>query len=507
MRGRIPEVAIHTVACAALLALAILVYGHVFSNGLCCADDSYIAVVSKNLASGLGYTNSVSYDNNFGLRDFDPGISTGPTLVMPAAVLIALVGNLPWVPGFVTATASLALLIAIWFLLRARAGTAGASSYLAVLVALLYFLTAGIHFEHWYALLGEIPSALLCVTGAAVFASVTTRRGIVAAGLLLGLAFLTKTLAALGSLPFVVVLTWIVLGHRDRTSVEDLFAGLTAFLTPFLVFESWKLGVLGGNAYLQNQKDLVQLFHYSGGVPVTADAAFFLGVQARAVANGHALLERMGWSLLLLLVVALVSSAFVARFAANDFIRRFFALLMAGAWLHLLWWILLSNGRPRYALIGLFLYFSALACCVLVRVAWWMRSTATVSLLVVFFSGYARTIDPVRFVAENKFNYSPRVANLLKTVALLESLSADRPFVGGWWATVADIEYAMPSVQNFIPIDRVEAPRGNRQLILVRNEKWVNFSPSDRFTAWERRCDKTLLYAPPYIVSRCPARR
>src|SRR5437870_844873 len=68
------------VAALMFLALAVIVYGHVFSDGLCCADDSTNAIVANNLAFGKGYSNSIPLDGNPGLRQFDPRITTAPAL-------------------------------------------------------------------------------------------------------------------------------------------------------------------------------------------------------------------------------------------------------------------------------------------------------------------------------------------------------------------------------------------------------------------------------------------
>jgi len=78
--------------------------------------------------------------------------------------------------------------------------------------------------------------------------------------------------------------------------------------------------------------------------------------------------------------------------------------------------------------------------------------------------------------------------------------------VTGLWSTAADIEYAMPTVGNFIRYDHVPEDRQSGA-ILVRNKIWVDFGPVPEFTAWEQKCDETLWDAPPYVVSRCPGSR
>ena len=106
---------------------AVIVYGHVFSNGLCCADDSMYATVAKNLAFGKGYVQSTPLDGSIGLRSFDPAVGTGPTVIVPAAALVYVVGNVPWAPGFATATISFSLLLFLGFILLRN--TAGGGAY------------------------------------------------------------------------------------------------------------------------------------------------------------------------------------------------------------------------------------------------------------------------------------------------------------------------------------------------------------------------------------------
>lgn len=64
------------------------------ANGLCCGDDAYLANVGKNLAQGLGYSSSVQpWTASFALSVFDPFMGTGPTVILPASVMLRLAGN------------------------------------------------------------------------------------------------------------------------------------------------------------------------------------------------------------------------------------------------------------------------------------------------------------------------------------------------------------------------------------------------------------------------------
>ena len=490
-----------------LVSFAVIVYGHVFSNGLCCADDSMYATVAKNLAFGKGYAQSTPLDGSVGLRSFDPGVGTGPTVIIPAAVLVYVVGNVPWAPGFTTATISLSLLFLGLILLR---NTSGGGAYVCTSVLLLYSLTAGLHFEHWYSLLGETPAALLCVAGAGVLANKPERRSSIAvAGLLFGLALMAKLLSLLAFIPIAFWLIRSAVDRRDGRHLFDCLLATTAFIGPFVLFEVWKVLVLGPHLYWLNMMEFLTFFRSqstASNVGLRNIAAVVTNALKTYSDNSAVMHQRFGYSPLTLLLVAALTVGLVRRYADSQFIKLFCLLSVTAALIEISWWLFISNGWPRYALIGLFLYFFAVSCVVFIRQSWLITSSITMLLLLVFLPAYSRLSDPIRFVWKYRYAYTPRLVNLLRTVRFLEKAQHDQPFVMGVWSTAGDIEYTMPTVGNFIRYDHVPEDRQGGA-ILVRNKIWVDFAPMPEFTAWEKKCDELLLDAPPYVVSRCPGSR
>ena len=488
-----------------LVSFAVIVYGHVFSNGLCCADDSLFATVAKNLAFGKGYV-STPLDGGIGLRPFDPAIGTGPTVIIPAAALVYVVGNVPWAPGFATATISLSLLLFLAFILLRSTSSGGA--YVCTSILLLYSLTAGIHFEHWYSLLGETPAALLCVAGAGVLARHPQRRSsILLASLLYGLALMAKLLSLLAFIPTAVWLLVKAMRIQDRSRhLVNCVLGAIAFATPFALFEVWKVGVLGPHLYRQNTMEFLGFFK-AQSTAANGDlgniAAVIMQALNRYSSNSAVMQQRFGFSPVTLLLVGALAVCLVWRYADSHFIKLFCLFLVTAALTEISWWLLISNGWPRYALIGLLLYFFAVSCAVFVKRSWLITSSITALLLMIFFPGYSRFSDPIRFVLKYRYAYTPRLTNLLSTVRFLGEVQHDQPFVMGIWSTGSDIEYSLPTVGNFIRYDHVPKDREGGA-ILVRNKIWVDFQPMPEFTAWEEKCDETLWDAPPYVVSRCP---
>ena len=505
---RILQISIQIVATGLFVAFAFIIYGHVVSNGLCCADDSTNAIVAKNLAFGGGYSNSIQFDGVPGLRLFDPKITTGPTLNLPAALLIRVFGNAPWVPGFVTATSSLTLILMMFVVLLKRLERSAAAAYIVLLILLLYSLTAGLHFEQWYSLIGEIPAALLCMVGAAILAVDPDKRSaILLSSTLYGLAVTTKLLALLGFVPILAWLLWRVATAEDRAQQRATDAGLAAvaFLAPSAAFEIWKLFVLGIHLYIVNTRDFIKFFAAGADTSGSYSSSGFLRRALQVYSeNAVTMQQHFGHSPITLLVIAALVGWLIYNYSRQRAIRLLFTWLMAAALMQLLWWLFLSNGWPRYALIGLCLYFAALSCLVFTGLSWKVVGTIAALLLITFSAGYPRTAAPIKFVMQTKYEYDARVINLLKTVTLLDRVSKNETFVMGWWATAGDLEYSMPTIGNFVQSDHVRPEREGTGLILVRNKVWVNFGTTPEFTAWEQKCNEVLLDAPPYLVSRCP---
>lgn len=495
-----------------VLTFGVIVYGHAFSNGLCCADDSTNAIVAKSLAFGHGYANAFPLDGSTGLRHFDGEITTGPAVNVPAAAVISLVGNTPWAPGVAAATINLALLLLTFQVLRGTGRPAQHAGYACLLILLLYGETVGRHFEHWYALLGEAPAALLCVLGTAVAVrGAGSRRSVCVAALVFGLAVTAKAVALLSIVPLGA---WLAArAVRDRAAIRaraiDGLLAAIAYAAPTAAYHLWQIGVLGLPRYLTQTVEFWRFVRaHDAAAALPADLPSLGTHLLRTYASNASILQQQfGYSPVMLLAVALLAAMAVCRHAERP-ARVLFLALLAGALTHLTWWAFLSNGRLRYALIGLILYMAAVACAAFARRSW-LTALALAPLVLMAGVRLAQpgAIQPARFVARTQYGPSPRVANLIKTAAFLSTLRAEEPFATGWWATAVDIEYAMPGVGHFVRIDRIDTGAARAPSILVRNTVWIPWEDIPGFDAWEQRCSEVLLDAPPYLVSRCPSLR
>jgi len=488
------------ISAAFIVGFLYLVYGFVFSNGLCCADDAFIATAAKNLALGHGYATSVPHQGIEGLQLFDPWLSTGPTLVFPAAALIKLFGATPWAPGLATALVTTLLLVVLTVFVGRRVGLLRGVTYLALMLALQYTLTAGPRFAQWYSLLGEVPAAILTVLGIAILAwGRGGRRKVAWAFLALGLAFITKSLALLGAVPVGLWLVVLIVRSRGRNRHEwiDLTVGAGSFIAPFLMFEAWKAVSLGRDKYLTNVKDSITFLSTTGAGGGGADSA---SLWKRIVANSAVLRDNYGFGplLLVLLVVAL---GLLVRASADQRTKIFCWLTLAGGLTELLYFVTWSKGNPRYALIGLLLLAAGAACVVMVDTP--ARAVVATAVVVALscWPANSRLLAPVTFPPDGLFRPNQRVQNLQSTAKFLTGIHRNNPLVGSWWATVDELEYSLPTVSNFVS-DGLGDMRDGR--LLARNEFWVNHARSPNFTKWEQTCDKVIFEAPPYLVTQCP---
>jgi hypothetical protein len=498
------QILVLSISAAFIVGFLYVVYGYVFSNGLCCGDDSYIAGAAKNLAFGHGYASSVPIAGVQGPRLFDPLVSTGPMLVLPAAALIRVFGSTPWAPGLATALLSTILLAILAVVANRRVGAVKAVAYIALMLALQYALTAGPRFVQWYALLGEVPAALLTVLGTAVIAwGPRGRRTVALAFLALGLAIMAKTLAVLGAIPVAIWLIFRVLRGRGRNRRDwtDLAVGASTFLAPFLAFEVWKAASLGRTAYLANLKDFGSFFSSTSGDTGATDP---VSLWHRALVNSSVLHSNFGFGILMLTIVV-GGLGVLVQLSADQRTKTFYWLVAASGMTHIAYFILGSSGNPRYALIGLLVLAGGAASVLFVNPPARAVVATTAIVALSFIPAQVRLEGPIAYAAETAFRPNQRVQNLQATADFLARLHHTEPLVGSWWATVDDLNYMLPAESNFVIVEEVDpgTPRAGR--VLARNETFVNLAPSPLFREWESACNKVLFDAPPYRVSECPA--
>ena len=498
------------VSCVVVVvAFMALTYSFSFTNGLCCADDAAIAVTAKNVANGTGYASSVSFFGASRVTLFDAPISTGPTLVLPAALLIRIVGNTPWAPGAAAATVSFVVLLIVFLVLKRWLGATRSLLFVTLFLVLSYFVSA-VGLVQWYGLLGEIPAALLTIAAAALLVSVgTTPRNPLLAGLLLGASLNSKSLALLAGVPVVALfaLRSLLLRRADpgKWSSRPLLV-IVGYLTLPGLFEMWKLSVLGWPGYLDNVRQWWHFFRFtSGGNQST-------GVHSLSV-NLSLFTKAFGFHAAVLFVVVAVAAVIVlagrspTRRLLKDLlidpVAFFFTSLAAASAVNLGWFFLAGPDNPRYALIGVSCAVAAVTTVVLSARNRLVIGLTVAVAIAVLFGSVARVVSPVRSLQASGWHETERLQHLRRAAAYLEQHPGQQRYIGSWWASVADLEYMLPTVHNFdSPVDL--RPGDERGRLLVRNRFWSDLVPTPAFSALEKECSTVVLEAFPFRISRCP---
>lgn len=493
------------VKIAAIVALLILIsmicvsqFFYAFDIALCCGDDEAMAVVAKNLAFGNGYALSAHYSGEAGFFPFDPGITTGPTLIVPASILIRVFGNLAWVPGMATLLEICLLSIWIGCLISRYESVLRGVIFIAVLLVIAHSLVGS---YAWVGLLGEIPAALLCVVAIVVWSrDPDNLHRLTFSSLIFGFAALTKLLATLCYAPLGIWLAYQFLYKRDKRSiVKRMAASLAVFVAPLAAFEVIKLVSIGPAEYLGVLKELISFF---GRTAVPGQA---IGILAKIQINSQNFFANFGILPVILLfieaggVVLMLASSRVD----NEVKRRYF-LFVAAAYVNWIWFFTLSIGWPRYITIGLLLDAAAIA--TLVSTFYGGRWAALAALaLVVHLPTPLVSLHRALYAFVGIGTASNRLHHLEDAAAVLMDIPKESVLVGGWWPSISGLEYILPSGNNFVQFDHIKADRVGAPMILVRNTGWTSGQyENPAFSLWESLCSDVIFDQPPYKVSRCP---
>jgi hypothetical protein len=473
-----------------------------FSIGICCADDESAASMAKNLAFGYGYSVSVYWDGSPGIFVFPWGTaSKGPTLIIPAAALIKIFGNLPWVPGLATVL-EIAILLFILASIHARtASIVSAAGYMLLFGLFCFAFTSGWLFITWYALLGEMPAALLIVLGATLWLDNPkdgTTGGL--SGICFGLAFLAKYVSLLGALPMAA---WLAIdlfreGNDRRRKVRLVLITAACFFIPIITFELWKITTLGPAAYVEVWREIFQ-FVVSQGTSVS------LLQDPIAHISGQLTFFQESWHQSPLLILMLVLGGGIVAWQSAE-ARRLYAYFASAALLHWIWWVFVSPpGWDRYMLPGLVYQAAAFASLAYAVRAQRVIATIAIILLVgLHYTDPVASTRPIQRSIANHFKESPELAHLREAAEFLRNLSGQHTFVTADWITSVGLEYMLPTVGNFIRFDHISPQaQGSTPLYVVLVARWRLPKPPG-FSDWERLCGDIVFDKKPVWIARCP---
>ena len=429
-----------------LAALLVFCIGRAHSLGVHCADDALNTTVAKNLVAGLGYGSTLQTGE---LRPFDLSITTGPAVILPAALGIAVAGNQPWVPGTALAVVWGTLMVLLYSTLRKSwvGWPAEASRDAAVFFMLSIPLLFPYHFEIWCNLLGEAVAALFLLIACALAGGSLSRRRIFLAGSACALATLSKLIAAPG---FVVLLA--VLAVRSifweknpwRTSAGLFLACVLGFFVPLLLFEAYKVMSLW---------DFPQYLEFAGRkASMVQDVGVSKSLLAGAQKYDAAFQARVGISAWQVLITAAAALWVVCHSGMSPVAWSAIATA-AQLWILGGYYLFVSSGVPRHFMVGLILWIGLVAMA-LATLRPRTRLVAGALVLAFLFSGnYAKMRYPVLVMDNGFFQPSEELRGALeiaRAVDVQRAASGNRTiYATQSWASAVDVEYYSQSTGVF----------------------------------------------------------
>lgn len=328
-------------------------------------DEAYNLTVVRNLVNGLGYSSDGIL--RFGtVTPFDPAISTGPVVLLPAAGLHAF--GIPLVLSGRLVTAAFAVLLAVAaYTLGARCERLALGSVRAPRPSIAGALASmlPLTFDTWLTIspiqgpadvLGEFAAAALLL-----WAVCALPRRPWLAGLLVGLAIQTKLIALLAIPAFVVALLWTVPGWRRRVR-EVLVAG-TGVMLPTVLYEAWILIALGPSGFHSNLRDQYWFLRsHTADYSQPNTPGQKLELFSRAWMLPPAAAVAVGLCLLGLLVLLLVSVDRQTAVTSRRSLNAVVVCGLIGAGTFVLWWVF-SSRTPlwvRHPAIGMLAFVPAI---------------------------------------------------------------------------------------------------------------------------------------------------
>jgi hypothetical protein len=488
----IVPVTVLTVFC--LLSLAL-----VFTVGVGCGDDAYHAGIAKNLARGLGYTSTIQDGRtDFIALQFDPRVGVGPTIILPASLIIRIFGNTYWAPGLASVIVWSSLCVVIGLLIRKY------QPGIRLSLAIISFFYLGLalttfHFEQWYALLGEIPAALLIILSVLLSFRDGSRVYQFLSGLAISLAVQAKLLSLVAFVVFLLVGAIFYVLHRlkkESAGQKGIIANfgylLIGFVIPLLAFEMWKFFELGSSGFMDNWKSYLSFISNKG-----MDRGQTLSQFALYKRRSASIYQGFGITLQSVAFMLALAGLFVSR---DKVLWRIYSVLVSMVISYLLWWIFISVGWERYFIIPLILIIAVAS---LPFLSSYPRKWLLLyfMLIVIWPAGvWDRIPYPLSLIDSGYFMPTRRTEALLKASDILSQGKGKNRVLTQWWATAANLEYISDSCLIFTTY-RDETREYVRPYWVAADTKFID--PNDKdFMRMLNNC-RGLRKIGDYLVGKC----
>jgi hypothetical protein len=468
-------------------AFVLFCVGLTFSRGLCCADDSWFAVAAKNIATGVGYLKPL--DDSMGVpysTRFNPPFGMGPTLIVPCAAIMRVVGVNEVVPGLSAILLWASLLTALFVRMGRQTTNPGFPLAVAIFCFACLIVFAA-HFEQLYAFLGEIPVAAFSLLALWIVAvEKLSGKSLFLSGILIGLSLQTKPIAALTVPAFLVVLALRLKGAgltRRALFGRAALASAACFL-PTAAFETIKLQRLG----LRNYADYT--WHFLGRlVSQGAQWGFLRTLAGHDVGAEHAsVLELLRQRIEVIHDHFVIHPVFLLAFLVLPLVlwrglleerwRPLFLGLFVAIWSFGGYWLFISIGWPRYLVVAVAIGCFALCIPIVgLQRAWQRVLFALVSLAVLIGGG---GLGRLRFIVTDVDNglFRPSSERLARArvVATIKEQAKQGPLIlsSEGWASYVDVEFLLDGPMNFRSYDRISSQPGRKAVLMNRRFRGTN---------------------------------
>lgn len=509
-------------------------------------DDAFFAVYAKNIAAGHGFTSlygSTAPDGVYrATYPFPHDVGTGLGLLLPAAFVIKIFGNKPWVPGLALIALSMGGLASGFLLLRtARSYRQYISLVYAVGLVLsvaFLFMSPGGYYVVLFQLYGEWYASVLVVSGTVfLFHSLDSRwsskgAGVVACvgSFLLAVAVNTKYPVIL-MVAVIVALFWLVVlcapAEPGRKRMVLVTAPLIIPLSLLSVSVARYLAIGDYQRWLALNKVSTYFVEHGGsGIAGFKSAPNKVAyIRSLLAINGELFSRWAGGHIAALLLLSLMLSAVcfsVYSFSRVVFwkdskFRRFVlpAGLILGGFPLYAWWFAFQDYRlPRHlepailpVTIGI-----VLACTIMpmpIRARIWLSIILAIPYLVCL----GAAVPTLRFIATDASGPWKAGVGLIaqrETASYLEALRGRQPgavFLGCGAESVPEIDFLMKGVGNIHDcLGWTNQDPQHAVVYLVRSTDWAQYP---ELYPVELRCSETIYDRPlpppfEYTVSRCP---
>jgi hypothetical protein len=464
-------------------------------------DNALLATAAKNFAFGHDYATSFHT-----VKKFDPGISTGPTIIMPVALFIKVFGNKYWAPSLAgSLIIIILLLIVLWLPSKLGLSSIKHQCYcLLVLLFIVCYVSRGWEYL-WASLCGDVPSALFAIIATMLLFSSNTPsvwRSLIA-GLVAGAAFLTKTMAAFNMIVLLMLLpVWLFLIHKDRLSWKKAQLYMVIFVVGMAIlpvsFEAYKKASLSVQDYKVLRVEARKFFYEAGSgiAQIQAATSRLDYIKNNIQEHNRAFADYTGgtFSCFILLIIILLAFAGSLGKSSLHFISY---VLLLSSLAQFIWWECIANQAwIRYLYLALIFLIVAISI-LITQVKKPALRIAIICLCVIFF---IPTLDSFKTRFPERHYNKERFASLLKAVDFMKVNNNYRYLGAGQWASW-ELEYLLPGVNNFKKLTAQEE-KEMKNIALIRDTSYRE--PLGRriyLTKLAVSSEKILFYSPPVTIS------